>query len=84
MNDIFSGSPVTDRALLDHRSDFLFTCPGLSFLPTLFFLPPWQHHTVTLILVFIITYNPVVRSLMTKGLRRSLLVIYLASQLEFR
>ncbi|MDB2673394.1 heavy metal translocating P-type ATPase metal-binding domain-containing protein [Akkermansiaceae bacterium] len=52
-----SGTPVADRSLLDRRSDFLFTCPGLSFLPTLFSMAKWRRHTVGLILAFTITYN---------------------------
>lgn len=52
-----SGTPVADRSLLDRRSDFLFTCPGLSFLPSLFSLARWRRQTVTLILVFTILYN---------------------------
>lgn len=52
-----SGTPVADRSLLDRRSDFLFTCPGLSFLPMLFSLASWRRHTVTLVLAFTISYN---------------------------
>ncbi len=52
-----SGTPVADRSLLDRRSDFLFTCPGLSFLPTLFSMAHWRRQTVALILAFTITYN---------------------------
>lgn len=52
-----SGTPVADRSLLDRRSDFLFTCPGLSFLPTLFSMAHWRRQTVGLILAFTITYN---------------------------
>ena len=52
-----SGTPVADRSLLDRRSDFLFTCPGLSFLPTLFSMARWRRQTVTLILAFTIVYN---------------------------
>lgn len=52
-----SGTPVADRSLLDRRSDFLFTCPGLSFLPTLFSMARWRRQTVGLILAFTITYN---------------------------
>lgn len=52
-----TGTPVADRSLLDRRADFLFTCPGLSFLPTLFSLAKWRHQTVTLILIFTTTYN---------------------------
>ena len=52
-----SGTPVADRSLLDRRSDFLFTCSGLSFLPKLFSLANWRHHTVALILAFTIIYN---------------------------
>jgi len=52
-----SGTPVADRSLLDRRSDFLFTCAGLSFLPGLFQLARWRHHTVALILGFTIIYN---------------------------
>lgn len=52
-----SGTPVADRSLLDRRSDFLFTCPGLSFLPTLFSMASWRRHTVGFILAFTITYN---------------------------
>lgn len=52
-----SGTPVADRSLLDRRSDFLFTCPGLSFLPTLFTMAVWRRQTVSLILAFTITYN---------------------------
>ncbi len=52
-----SGTPVADRSLLDRRSDFLFTCSGLSFLPRLFQLAKWRHHTVAIILTFTIVYN---------------------------
>lgn len=52
-----TGTPVADRSLLDRRSDFLFTCPGLSFLPTLFSLASWRRHTVGQILAFTIAYN---------------------------
>ncbi|YCM45957.1 heavy metal translocating P-type ATPase metal-binding domain-containing protein [Verrucomicrobiaceae bacterium 227] len=52
-----SGTPVADRSLLDRRSDFLFTCPGLAFLPSLFSMARWRRQTVGLILAFTITYN---------------------------
>lgn len=52
-----SGTPVADRSLLDRRSDFLFTCPGLSFLPTLFAMARWRRQTVALVLAFTIIYN---------------------------
>ncbi|MGJ8696482.1 MAG: heavy metal translocating P-type ATPase [Verrucomicrobiaceae bacterium] len=52
-----SGTPVADRSLLDRTADFVFTCPGLSFLPTLFALARWRHHTAILILGFTILYN---------------------------
>ena len=52
-----SGTPVADRSLLDRRSDFLFTCPGLAFLPSLFSMAKWRRQTVGLILAFTITYN---------------------------
>ena len=52
-----SGTPVADRSLLDRRSDFLFTCSGLSFLPDLFQLARWRYHTVAIILAFTIVYN---------------------------
>ncbi|MDA7888010.1 heavy metal translocating P-type ATPase metal-binding domain-containing protein [Akkermansiaceae bacterium] len=52
-----SGTPVADRSLLDRRSDFLFTCSGLSFLPKLIKLAKWRHQTVAAILGFTIIYN---------------------------
>ena len=52
-----SGTPVADRSLLDRRSDFLFTCPGLASLPSLFSMARWRRQTVGLILAFTITYN---------------------------
>lgn len=52
-----SGTPVADRSLLDRRSDFLFTCPGLSFLPALFSIANWRRQTVSLVLAFTILYN---------------------------
>lgn len=52
-----AGTPVADRSLLDRRSDFLFTCPGLSFLPSLFSMARWRRQTVSVILAFTITYN---------------------------
>jgi Cu2+-exporting ATPase len=52
-----SGTPVADRSLLDRRSDFLFTCPGLSFLPTLFGVARWRRQTVGLIFGFTVVYN---------------------------
>jgi len=52
-----SGTPVADRSLLDRRSDFLFTCPGLAFLPSLFSMAKWRRQTVGLILAFTIIYN---------------------------
>ena len=52
-----SGTPVADRSLLDRRSDFLFTCSGLSFLPSLFSMARWRRQTLAAILAFTITYN---------------------------
>lgn len=52
-----SGTPVADRSLLDRRSDFLFTCPGLAFLPALFSMARWRRQTVALIFTFTISYN---------------------------
>lgn len=52
-----SGTPVADRSLLDRRSDFLFTCPGLSFLAKLLTMARWRRQTVGLIFAFTVIYN---------------------------
>jgi Cu2+-exporting ATPase len=62
-----SGSPAADRSLLDRKADFLFTHPGLGFLPALIQTAQWRHRTVRRILAFAITYNLVAVSLCLAG-----------------
>ncbi|MGJ8725995.1 MAG: heavy metal translocating P-type ATPase [Roseibacillus sp.] len=52
-----TGSPVADRSLLDTKADFLFTQPGLSFLPHLLATARWRHRIVRRVLAFTIVYN---------------------------
>lgn len=52
-----TGTPVTDRSMLDRNAGFIFTCEGLSFLPRLFEAARWTRHTTILIIAFTIVYN---------------------------
>lgn len=62
-----TGSPVADRSLLDTKADFLFTQPGLSFLPHLLATARWRHRIVRRVLVFAIIYNSVAITLCLGG-----------------
>mgnify|MGYP001821268048 CR=1 FL=1 len=68
-----TGTPVADRSLLDRKADFLFSHPGLAFLPTLLETAAWRHRTVSRVLTFAITYNLVAIGLCLAGLMNPLL-----------
>lgn len=62
-----TGSPVADRSLLDTKADFLFTQPGLGFLPHLLITAHWRHRIVRRVLVFAILYNSAAITLCLSG-----------------
>lgn len=62
-----TGSPVADRSLLDTKADFLFTQPGLGFLPHLLITAYWRHRIVRRVLVFAILYNSAAITLCLSG-----------------
>jgi Cu2+-exporting ATPase len=58
-SSIITGTPVTDRSMLDRRASFIFTCQSLSFLPKLFDAAKWTSTTTRLIIAFTLCYNAV-------------------------
>ncbi|MDF1752624.1 MAG: heavy metal translocating P-type ATPase metal-binding domain-containing protein [Verrucomicrobiales bacterium] len=54
---LLSGTPVTDRSVLDRNASFIFTCQGLAFLPNLFKAARWSRETSHMVIAFAIVYN---------------------------
>lgn len=72
-----TGTPVTDRSLLESKSDFYTLGAGLSFLPQLFFIAKARARGVTHAFLFALTYNIVVITLSLLGMMNPLLAAIL-------
>ncbi|GHC46948.1 heavy metal translocating P-type ATPase [Roseibacillus persicicus] len=72
-----TGSPVADRSLLDTKADFLFTQPGLGFLPHLLATSRWRHRIVRRVLIFAIVYNSIAITICLMGHMNPLLAAIL-------
>ena len=72
-----TGTPVTDRSLLESKSDFYTLGSGLSFLPKLFSTAKSRARGVLHAFLFALTYNVVVVSLSLIGLMNPLLAAVL-------
>jgi Cu2+-exporting ATPase len=72
-----TGTPVTDRSLLESKSDFYTLGSGLSFLPQLFSTAKSRARGVLHAFLFALTYNVVVVALSLMGLMNPLLAAVL-------
>lgn len=72
-----TGTPVADRSVLDHKTDFFFTTRGLGFLPALFATASWRGSSVRRIFAFAVSYNIAAVVLCLAGLMTPLLAAVL-------
>jgi Cu2+-exporting ATPase len=68
-----TGTPVTDRSLLESKSDFYTLGSGLSFLPQLFSTAKARAQGVRHVFLFALIYNVIVVSLSLMGQMNPLL-----------
>ena len=74
---LISGSPAARDALLQDRSDFVFTGRGLDFLPGLFRIAHWRSATVLMVLTLSVLYNLAAVALCLAGTMNPLLAAIL-------
>lgn len=72
-----TGTPVTDRSLLESKSDFYTLGAGLSFLPELFYIARARANGVRNAFLFALNYNIAVIALSLLGLMNPLLAAIL-------